>query len=201
MSEQPTLTCTRRAHSTWTTCECQPCRAENKRLAKLQRNGAYRRPSSAQATVRILGWFRDGYSAAWIASACGISTRYVDDVRRDLAHTGARRIGPRRAAQILAADITTATAGHAPADQARAQLRALATLGWSLADVAAVTGIPQITLSTIRAGRVARTGPGNLAAIRDAYRTLARQPGPSPAAATRARALGWATVIDLEDAA
>lgn len=195
------MTCTRRPYSTWTSCRCEPCRATTRRLNKLSHNGLYRRPSSAQATVRIIGWLEAGYSHTWIASACGVPARFVKGIEADFRTVGIRKIGPRRAGMILAADIDAATAGYAPADRTRDQLRALAVLGWGLQEVADETGLSLMTLSVIRSGKVATTGPRNMRAVRDAYRVLARRPGPSPAVAARARAQGWPSVIDIEDVA
>lgn len=193
--------CTRRPHSTWTSCRCDTCRPITARLDKLRRNGQYRRPSSAQATVRVIGWINAGYSLAWIASACKVPPGFVKAIEADFRKVGARKIGPRRAGMILAADIDTATAGYAPADRTRDQLRALAVLGWSLQEIADQTGVPMMTLSVIRSGKIATTGPRNMRAVRDAYRVLARRPGPGVQTAKRARALGWPSVIDLEDVA
>lgn len=193
------MTCTRRAYSVWTTCRCDNCRRDMRRLHKRASMGRYTRPSSAQATIRVIRWLRDGYTPAWIASACDVPRRFIEDIERDFRRVGARKIGPRRAGQILAADIHNGTAGYGPADEPRDQLRALATLGHGLQEVADHTGIAMTTLSVIRSGKVAQTGPGNIRAIRDAFRELARKPGPAQTAAKRARALGWPTVIDLED--
>ena len=193
------MTCTRRAYSVWTRCPCDNCRRDMRRLHKRASMGRYKRASSAQATIRVIRWRRDGYSCAWIASACRVPRRFVEDIDRDFRTVGPRKIGPRRAAAILAADIRNGTAGYGPVDEPRDQLRALATLGHGLQQVADHTGIAMMTLSVIRAGKVAQPGPGNIRAIRGAFRELARKPGPAQTAAKRARALGWPTVIDLED--
>jgi hypothetical protein len=191
------MTCTRRPHSVWTRCPCTDCRREQRRIHKLHTMGRYRRPSSAQATVRVIGWRREGYTCAWIASACDVPRRFVEDIVRDFRDVGPRKIGPRRAAAILKADIATATEGYGPVGPSRDLLRALATCGHGLQEVADVSGVPLMTLSVIRAGKVAQTGPQNVRAIRAAYRELARKPGPAQNAAKRARAQGWPTVLDV----
>lgn len=189
--------CIRRDYSVWTSCTCDTCRPDRARMAKRSRHGMYRRASSAQATMRVIRWRADGYSCAWIASAVGVPRRFVEDIDRDFRHVGARKIGPRRAAQILRADIATATEGLGPAGPSRDLLRALATFGHGLQEVADETGIPMVTLSTIRSGKVTQTSPRNINAIRGAYRVLARRPGPAQQAAKRARALGWPSIIDI----
>jgi hypothetical protein len=195
------MTCIRRDYSVWTACKCDPCRKRTRRLDKQARNGRYRRASSAQATVRVIEWFRQGYSGAWIASATGTTTRFIEDIERDFRRTGPRKIGPTRAAQILAADISTGTRGYAPAAPSRDKLRALAVMGHSLVTVAAESGLSMMTLSVIRAGKVTRTGPRNVVAIDRAFRALVRVPGSGEQAAKRARALGWPSVFDVEGAA
>lgn len=195
------MKCIRRDYSVWTACKCDPCRKRTRRLAKQARHGSYRRASSAQATVRVLGWFREGYSGAWIASATGTPVRFIEDIERDFRRTGPRKIGPRRAAQILAADIHTGTRGYAPAAPSRDKLRGLAVMGHSLETVAAESGLSMMTLSVIRAGKVTRTGPRNVAAIEKAFRALVRKPGTGEQTAKRARALDWPSVFDLEEVA
>ena len=192
-------TCIRRPASTWTTCPCPDCRHDMRRMAKLSRTGRYRRPSSARATVRVLEWLREGYTPAWIASACGIPKRCVDEIAKEFRKAGSRTIGAKRAAAILAADITTGTAGKAPAHGLVRRVQALHRIGWDGATIAARAGISPQMVSYLGNGRVAFAGPAVVAGVRAAYADLGARPGPSRNAVAKAVRRGWASPAAWDD--
>ncbi len=191
--------CIRRDHSVWTTCPCEPCRVDRSRTSKLKRLGHLPRASSAQATVQILSWEREGFTPAWTASACGIPTRYVENLITDLRSNRARAIGPRRAAQILTADITAATTGKRTAVGTGRRLRALAWLGYDGTTISAHTGLSLMAISVHQRSTAERVSAHHWHAVREFYDRVGLTPGPSPLAARRARRLGWDSPLAWDD--
>lgn len=193
------MTCTRRPHAVWTTCRCDTCRTDMARHRKRHAAGLCDCGSSAQATVTIIGWLRAGYTPAWIATATGIPTRAIDAISADFRRAGKRTIGPKRARMILAADITTGTAGKCPAEPLTRRVQALHRLGWDGATIAATAGISPQMVSYLGNRRVQYAGPAINAGIRAAYAALGSRPGPSQIAVARAVRNGWASPAAWDD--
>lgn len=181
------MTCRRRAHAVWTSCDCPRCVIVMQRVRKLAHLGRLGPYPSEQAVELVREWRDAGYSSGWISSAAGVPVPWVTKVMAgDL-----RRPGRVLTARVMTADITSATKGFGPALGAQRRLRALAVNGWSIQNLAPLSGIPTSTLSRIRKGEAVDVTPARNRAIDDLYRTLRDQQGPSVQSATRARHLGW----------
>ncbi len=193
------MTCIRRPHTVWTTCPCRDCRADSTRMAKLARSGRYHRAPSDAATDALTRWTIQGYSPAWIASAVGVHARYIEHALADMRAGRPRRIGPRRAAQILAADITTGTAGTRPAFGARRRLQALAVIGWTTHEMSTRTGVAETTIAAIQRGETATISATRHATVLALWSQLSGTPGPSSIARARAVRRGWAPPLAWDD--
>lgn len=181
------MTCIRRPHAMWTTCNCPRCLAGMRRIRKLAHLGRLPQSRGDEAVARLLEWHDARFSSGWVASAAGVPQAWVITITSGKV----TKPGPVLSAKVLRADIMAATRGFGPALGARRRLRALATMGWNVSDLAGRTGIPTATLSRIRKGEALDIGAARHHIIDAAYQELRGQVGPSTQAASRARNLGW----------
>lgn len=191
--------CSRRWYSTYTACGCARCRPVRARMKKRQRAGLLPPPARWQEAWAVLdALVARGWTGMAIASAAGISERGVLNAFEDLRTTGHRRRFSRTIAERII-NHGEPTAGHVGATGPTRRLQALAVLGWPLEEVSSRTGLPIMTLSVIRGGKVQRTSPANAAAIADVYAELAWRPGPGVRAAECARRRGWVSPLAWDD--
>jgi hypothetical protein len=190
-------TCIRRPGATWTTCRCPACLRHRAKVRKANENGRLA-PARSDEAWAVLEWMIAArWSPAAIASATGIT---ADSAHRIVASD---RVGSRVALTRPTANAIlnagTPTAGHIGAHGATRRMQALAVMGHSLAPIAALTGLPSMTLSVIRSGGVATTSPGNHTAVAAAFRQLAMKRGESGHTKARAARLGWVGPLAWDD--
>jgi hypothetical protein len=150
---------------------------------------------SREAWDRIDTFLQAGWTPTAIASAAGIAPRtVVAAVRRRRATGRSSTWSYGHAVRLLALDDTAAAdRGYVSVVGARRRLRALACLGWSVAEIATCIAelgpVGESTLDAIRSGRT-QTGvrPGFDRAVRAAYSALSMRVAPPGRSATRARA-------------
>jgi hypothetical protein len=173
-------------------CDQPACRNEHLRYCKrYQYDTAHAGPRTVAAApyiTHVQALVADGWTHAAIAAdtAVGITTI------RDLAAGEARHIHR---------DTAAALDRHHPADVAPTwwvdctgtirRLRALTVMGWPQHAIAAQLGLGYSTVRAIANGRRRSTPRHTAQAVADLYAQWCRRPGPSPAAAGRARARGW----------
>lgn len=191
--------CSRRWYSTYTACGCPTCRPERARMKKRQKAGMLPPPARWQEAWDVLDHLvARGWSAQAIASAAGMSERGILNALEVLRETGHRRRFGRTIAERII-NHGEPTAGHVGATGPMRRLQALAVVGWGLDEVSSRTGLPIMTLSVIRGGKVQRTNPANAAAIAAVYADLAWRPGPGVQAAAVARRRGWVSPLAWDD--
>jgi len=145
-----------------------------------------------------------GWSPCAIASAAGVPERTVRGGLDARSH-GVNHLWTRRVAEALIASADWPTVGHVPALGATRRVQALTAIGWTVADLAAARGVPAMTLSVIRGGKVRQVHAPTHRAIREMYDELSMTPGPSAIArklgADRGYVppLGWADDAALDD--
>ncbi len=191
--------CIRRDSARWTTCRCSPeCIRQQARVKKLHDAGLLPPSQSAAAYEVVREWLHQGYTASWIATACGLSVPYVSNLAARVRKGERVQIGYVNARRILTGNISAATTGVGPSVGWSRRLQALTWLGYSLATLSELTGVPQMTLSCIREGK-RRVGADKAAAIREAWDRIGLQIGPDPQAAARARSRGWHGPLAWDD--
>jgi len=137
-------------------------------------------------------WLEAGFEAAWIETACGIPRASIQSAIIEARNLGIRRnFGARYSAQIVNADIWTATAGRTSAIGSRRRLRALQVMGWTNEAIAAETGISFVTLASIQRGSATKVHARLYHPIREAYERLADVDGGSKYAKMRATKRGF----------
>ena len=187
--------CIRRQHSRWTTCPCDDCMVDRRRVAKLKRCGFLERTPSAAAWERLDEWVAAGFSSTWIASAADIPVRGIQTAIEEHRTTGYRRdFGHERAHAIVTTDITTATTGLRDTTGTLRRLRALAVNGWTCEMLGQLCGVSFVTLASCRRGQSKKIRAHLWHAIRDLYDGLENMPGVSREATRRALQLGWCPV-------
>jgi len=191
----PPQTCKRRQNALWTTCRCAKCGPHHRRILKLHHAGMLNRPAADQAVALIQAWRAEGYSILWIATAANVNKAWVLTV----ANGKVTQPGPLLTSRILAADISTGTAGFCASLGPRRRLQALAIMGWNLDDISRRYDIPTAVLSRIRTGTAGDVHAVRYATIVRAYDDLADTRGPSSQGAARARNLGWAPPAAWDD--
>ena len=184
--------CIKRDLSRWPTCHCPPCMVQRRRMNKLRRTGRLPRPDPALAWARIDAWMGAGYSAAWIATACGLQMRNIESALSERNSGHVRKLGATVTGRIMGADIRTGTAGHCDALVARRRLQALACHGFDTSRLQAACGISFVTLAAIRRGATTNITAARHHQIRDLYEQLSGQFGTSKEAKRRATLAGWA---------
>lgn len=186
------MKCIRRPHAVWTTCKCDACAPVVRRISKANREGRFHRVPSEAAWVRIIEWDQAGFTAAWIASVCGMAPSGISSILADWRVRGAaRKIGPRYSRQIIQADIWSGTAGRAPTLGSQRRLQALAWLGYSGTAIQAETGISFVTIAQIQRGETSFIRASQHHAIKDAYERLECTPRVGPQSVAHARRNGW----------
>ena len=183
--------CIKRDLSRWPTCHCPPCMVQRRRMAKLRRTGRLPRPDPALAWERIDSWMGAGYSAAWIATACGLQMRNIESALSERNAGHVRKLGATVTGRIMAADIRTGTAGHCDALVARRRLQALACHGFDTSRLQAASGISFVTLASIRRGATKDITAARHHQIADLYELLSGRFGTSTEARRRATLAGW----------
>lgn len=182
--------CIRRPHSVWTTCPCPPCRADAARMAKLSRNGQYRRVPSEAAWVEIDRLRRLEWSSHAIATAARLPHATLQNALTTLSVDGHKvRFGPRAAAAIVGHG--DPTDGEVGVTGTRRRLQGLARHGWDLHTLADWTGIGFSTLAALRMPGTRRCRAIYYVAIRDLVADIEMRPGPSRGARQHAERLDW----------
>lgn len=193
------MTCIRRESSTWTACRCPRCLAIRRRVDGLRQLGSLPPHDPTAAHRRVAAWLAAGYEPAWIASACGIPVRCIQDIATRRRRGQTLRLGRRRTAAILAADITTGAAARGPATGSTRRVQALAALGWTIAHIADAAGVSPMTVSYLQRDRHRLIGWRHARSIAAAYTRLCMTPGPSQVTRDRAAAAGWAPPLAWDD--
>lgn len=197
-----TTECIRRPRSTWSMCRCPNCRAEAARLAKLARNGQYRRVPAEAAWTVINHWEHRGWSGRAIASAAGLPHHTIETGLVDRnTHGHHRRFSPTTSRLIVEAHVNghRPTEGRVGAHGTRRRLQALAVQGYGLGALHKLTGIPAMTLSAIRGGITTHIAAARANTITDLYPQLVRRYGGDDRAAQYARDQGWHSAIAWND--
>jgi hypothetical protein len=132
-----------------------------------------------------------GYSAAWIATACGLQVRNIESALSERNSGHLRKLGATVTGRIMAADIRAGSAGHCAALVARRRLQALACHGFDTSRLQAVCGVSFVTLASIRRGQTNVITAVRHHQIADLYEQLSGSFGTSTNARARAKALGW----------
>lgn len=160
-------------------------------MIKRRRNGYYQRPSSEDAWVEIERLLIErGWRPSAIASAAGISVAPLQNAIGRWRSTGLRQdFGPVLTAKILRHG--EPTKGTIDATPSRRRLRALAVMGWGLAEVSAHSGLGFSGLARLRLDSSVETSIARHMSIARTYRDLSSRPGPSDDTAQRARDKGW----------
>ena len=171
------VVCIKRDLSRWTTCHCPPCLIQRRRMNKLRRTGRLPRPDPALAWERIDAWTALGYSAAWIATACGLQKRNIESALSERNGGHLRKLGATVTGRIMGADIRTGTAGHCDALVARRRLQALACHGFDTSRLQAACGVSFVTLAEIRRGHTNVITAARHHQIADLYQALCGQFG------------------------
>lgn len=190
--------CSRKWCATLTMCRCERCTPDAFRTRKLIEAGLLPPARSDEAWVVLNRLLAAGWTSTAIESATGVPKRGIEDAIISLKGDGPRRLFGRVIADRII-NHGAPTRGYIGAWGPRRRLQALAVMGWGLDDLAGPTGLPIMTLSTIRAGRVTRTRPQHAAVIARAFHDRAMVPGPSPQAAERARRAGWVGPLAWDD--
>lgn len=201
---------TRSAYATCR-CRCEECRGAAARYARAYGLG-WRGPAATGEKafvpgepVRLLleAVHQAGHSCGQIARAMGVSTSQVHRLRANrtarVTVTTAARVeavarawGVRRPASAEPMVVDAAVAVR--------QVRALAVLGWTTRQIAAVASLNKGTVSRLQDGRASALAT-TVVAVAGAYRHLAvRAPSrPDPRTVSRARAGGWLSPAQWED--
>jgi hypothetical protein len=138
-----------------------------------------------------------GLSAQMIAAMAGVTPRLL---HRLLGPGHPARIRPASAEAILAIQPgQRPPARSVPAAGTTRRLRALAVLGWTLADIAREAGVGAQPLSRIAAGGKARVAVRTAEAVARLYDKLWDKPGPSQVSRDRAIAKGWPPALAWDD--
>lgn len=195
MTEQ--TRCSRKWCATLTMCRCERCAPDAYRTRKAIEAGLLPPARSDEAWDVLDRLLAAGWTSTAIESATGVPKRGIEDAIISL------KVGPRRTFGRVIADRIinhrAPTRGYIGAWGPRRRLQALAVMGWGLDDLTEATGLPIMTLSTIRSGRVTRTRPQHAAAIAIAFHERAMTIGPSPQATDRARRAGWVGPLAWDD--
>lgn len=183
-------------------CRLPECENENYRYAKQLEidhlHGVRRLRDVTEVRTHIDRLRANKWQLNEIARAAGADPSTISHIRHDTKHVS-RRI----ALAILSIPITPMT--RPPQDErvdalgSTRRLRALAYLGHSWLEVAAVTGMTQDRLSIIARGSVPVVRPTEARKIAAAYRTLSARPGQVLQVATAARKKGWHGPFSWDD--
>jgi len=167
-------------------------------MAKRARWGIVPVRRSDEAWAVVDARLAAGWSPQAIGSAAGIAERTI---RGGLAHRDAdgHHTWTSQVAEAIIASAPWPTAGRLPSTGVRRRLRALAAIGWTLDALHARSGIPMMTLSAVRSGRVETVQAANHARIRVLYDDLSMTPGPSVVARDVARAQRWAPPLGWDE--
>jgi len=172
---------------------------QRRRMNKLRRTGRLPRPDPATAWARIDAWTAAGYSAAWIATACGLQSRNIESALSERNGGHLRKLGATVTGRIMGADIRTGTAGHCDALVARRRLQALACHGFDTSRLQAACGVSFVTLAAIRRGHTNVITAARHHQIADLYQALSGQFGTSATTRARAQRLGWVPPMAWDD--
>ncbi|MGQ0843849.1 MAG: hypothetical protein ACT4QF_06910 [Sporichthyaceae bacterium] len=211
--EADILVCSRRRYSRWTTCPCGSCIQQLRRVQKHRNAGVLPPARSAEAWERIDLFLQAGWTPTAIATAAGMAPRTVLAAVRRRRATGLPSTWSYGYAELLLGlDVAAqAQGGYVPVAGARRRLRALACLGWSVAEVAAcIAELPdqdpvgESTLDAIRSGRTdVGVRPQFDRAVRAVYALLCMRHAPPGRSATRARThaakVGWLPPLAYDD--
>lgn len=193
---EPTADCTRKPGAQDTKCRCsQAClslsvRARRARQKRQKKGGTgfYSAEMMASHVSRLLA-AAPGSTSADVARASGVSRKTI----HNLLKPGTRRasVYPKTAKRLLQVRRLPETVEQeaVPGKVARRMIEALATQGYSSADVSKQCGLKPSTLSPSRGERI---GPEARARVAKAYETLRYTEGPSRTAQERARNRGCA---------
>lgn len=190
--------CIRRAHSVWPTCPCPDCTVVRRRMAKLARNGAYRRVTSDAAWEVVDDLIERGWSAQAIATSAGMSWKGVQEALTTRRRTGERRLfGPSTAARIV--NHGDPLAGSVGIDGTRRRLRGLARQGWDLQRLSNMSGINFSTLAAARNSPTEHCRVWVYLHVRELTARIGMEVGPSTIAAECAEKHGWPGVLAWDD--
>ncbi|MDO5494303.1 MAG: hypothetical protein Q4G64_01150 [bacterium] len=196
--------CTRRATTRWATCPCDRCRRIASRTTKSARLGLLPASRSDEAWAELDAMLARGWSTAAIASACDVAQPTIDNAVRQRERTGhATSFHYGTAEKILAHG--EPTRGEVSSEGSRRRLRALAVMGWTLAELSERSGLHRRTLSTVRADDSEHVKVETAATISALFDSIGLEPGTSEVIARDARAkgwigpLGWDDIDDLEE--
>lgn len=169
-------------------------------MAKVARNGRYRRVTAEAAWDVIETWIDRGWSGLAMASAAGSSRRTLEGALAHYRTTGRRQaFGPTLARQIVQRAADRPTEGQVGVLGTRRRLQALTVMRWSLAALSERTGLPDTTLSVLRDGHTTRVTAKTANLITDVYAALADVDGGHVAAGERARKRGWLPPVAWDD--
>jgi hypothetical protein len=189
--------CIRRWYTTWTTCDCPPCSRQRRHHRKLAEAGLAPRVTSDRAWEAIDRMLGNKWTAAAIATACGIPDRSAKSIVEEVRAGHRRRFGPELARRIV--NHGEPTAGFVSATPSTRRLQALARLGHSGPTISEASSLWFSTLAHIRRGDYPLIRPRVASAIADGYRALALTPGTSERTRRAAERAGWPGVGAWDD--
>jgi len=190
--------CIRRPGSLFTLCMCPPCARRKRRLAKAARAGLLPERRTAAVWELVDARIAAGWSPLAVGSAAGLPERTIRSALDRRAH-GAPGTWTHASEKALLASAPWPTDGMLGAHGPRRRLRALARVGYSLDALHQRSGLPMMTLSVIRSGRVATVRADTHRVVRELYDALSMTPGASETTRTTAWRAGWASPLAWDD--
>lgn len=198
-TETTEVVCVKRWFAYDASCPCPPCHAARLRKSKLRRNGRLPQTRSDEAWAVVERMLARGLSVGAIGHTAGLCPRTLSNQLMAYRRNGKHTINRVRAERLIAAEHAPVTKGRVTAIVARRQLQALTALGYSMTELAVVTGIKWQTLHSIRAEIVKVTDASQVVAIGDAYAKLSMTPGTNAVCRRNAARLGWGTPMAWDD--
>ena len=166
-------------------------------MAKLARNGRYKRVPSDVAWIVVDRLLALNWSSQAIASATNLSWSTLEKALQDRKNGRPYTFGPALAAALVKHG--DPTAGSVGVTGARRRLQGLARQGYSLVDLANETGLGWTTLAAIRNGDTKLVRATAHVIIRDTANRLTMSIGPSPAARAHAEKMKWPGLLAWDD--
>lgn len=189
--------CVRRWYGTYPSCTCAACEPIRARMKKRSKAGLLPKARSDEAWEVIDTLLARGWSPLAIASAAGVSDRGMLSALQTRREGRPRRFGRAVAERIIGHG--EPTRGYVSAVGPCRRLQALAAVGWSLEALSERSGVPVMTLSTVRSGRLEHVRPGTARVVDEIFRAHAWTPGPHRHAVDHAAAQGWVSPLAWDD--
>ncbi|MEU0665717.1 hypothetical protein ABZ508_26525 [Streptomyces lavendulocolor] len=182
----------------WTACHCEKCLTAFRRQRKARELRVAQGLGARHALEPVLNHIHllveSGWTLHGIEKASGVDRRGLYNIRHRLQRT----VNHSTAHRLLALQ-PSATPRLVNAVGARRRVQALVAIGWSMSSLAPEVGLSHTALEDIANGRRVRVTTGTHEAIRAAYRSFSKKPGPSGWVRAFAARQGWHGPLAWDD--